>query len=139
MTKICVLPERLVFYRRERNPIAAVSSPTQKNNLRLANETYFLFREFFERMPAALFQEAFEDRLRGERENKTPEEINTQTAEKFFVLYDFPLTGISNHQPAFEYLMDHRHDEGLLETLENDFGFSMNDFYDITAEKFTIY
>ncbi len=135
MTAIRVLPERLTVYRRERNAVIAVSSPTEQNNLRLANETYLMFREFFERMPTELFKEAFQDRLHFQ----DFEDSNAVTIEKFFTLYDFLLTGIPNHQPAFEYLMRHRHDVGLLQMLENDFSFSLNDLYDVTAEKFILY
>ena len=134
-TEIFVLPERLVSYRRERETVAAVSSPTEKNSIRLANETYFLFRRFLEKMPAQLFKEAFKDRIR----NEDIENANVLTAEKFFALYDFLLTGIPNHYPAFEFLMTHFDDPGLIEMLENDYNFTLNDFYEFTSEEFAIY
>lgn len=126
---IHVLQEVLVQHRRCNKTNGNTSAPIVNNSVRDINESLYTLLHYFDQMSDELFVEAFHMEFRN-KDAITQEEL---LCEKFFLMYDrkYYMAPVSRYA-AFFFLHDWY--DILSETLQEEYGFTLNDFHALGQE-----
>lgn len=130
---VYLLPKSLVKYRRVRTGNESVSAGNQQNAIRVINESQDIVYKMIKEMDSEVFCEAFQDLLKKEIKNDT-----MLICEKYFVLLGWKIWGIDSRQPAIRFLGEQLNEE-ILECLEKEYQYSLNDYYEETGNPVNLY
>ena len=125
---IHVLPQVLVQHRRCARAMQNTSSATQDNMIRDANEALFILMHFFDGVSDELFKEAFGRYFR-RKDASTPVQL---ICERYFLLLDsYYYMDRINTLAAMYYFIEQCNRLDVLDTLEKEYNYSINDFYKV--------
>lgn len=129
-----VIQEPLLYYRRLHINNTSVSAGSEKNTVRLYNESQIIIYEMIKDMKMDIFCEAFSDLIRKE----IRDEIQL-ICEKFFVLLKWQLVGNNNRLMAIRYLNDYINNEEIMRCLKEDYKYTLYDYFQETGNKIKLY
>lgn len=123
---IHILQEVTVQHRRMNKSMGNTSAPIQSNSIRDIAESQYILCHYFDDIGDDLFKEAFSTLFR-HQEASTHEEL---LCERFFLLLDdrYYMRNISA-PVAFSYFHQMCQEPGVLQTLENQYGYTIADFF----------
>ena len=128
-----IIEKPLVQYRRLSTENDSLSAVNKQNMIRFMNEIQTIIYTMIKEMNREIFCEAFHDLLK--------KEITTEAqlvCEKYFVLLGWHMMGVNNRQPAARFL-DELLDDGLIECLEEEYQYSLNDYYEELGYTWKLY
>lgn len=128
-----MIQKTLVQYRRCSTKNASISASNMQNVIRVLNEHQTIVTAMIKAMNRQIFCEAFHDLLKKEITNEVQ-----LICEKYFVLLRWQMLGVNNRQPAVRFLEDVM-DERVLDCLEQEYQYSLNDYYKETGEAWQLY
>lgn len=131
---VYIIQEPLVKYRRVRKCNNSVSAGTRQNDIRLLNEIQIITYEMILNMSMEVFEDAFGDLITKEIEN----EIQLICA-KFFVLLQWEIWGYNSRLNAIKFIDEYINDERIVECLEEEYQYSLKDYYDEKAKVYKVY
>ncbi len=133
--KIFIIQEPLVKYRRIEKSNISVSGMTLENTVRVFNETYNIWLDYFSSyISDEIFIEAFKDKLK-KKDNLSSEEL---ICEKFFILRDLNVGGVTCKGLALRFLAE-RLNDNVLDCLKNEYNFNLKDFYEESGKEILFY
>lgn len=134
--KIFIIQEPLVKYRRIVKSNNSVSGMTLENVIRSVNETYNIWLDYFSLyINDEIFVEAFKDKLI-KKGNLSSEEL---ICEKFFILRNLNVGGVSCNCLALRFLAEKLNDKNVFNCLKNEYKFDLSDFYKESGKEILFY
>ncbi len=126
-----ILEEVLMYHRRCIRTNQNTSAPVVDNSVRDVNESLYTLIHYFDNMTDELFCRAFQSEFR----NKNARQREELLCEKFFLMYDekYYMSRIGKFA-AFLYLQSIYDNQNLWEIMKNQYGFNLNDFYNLGAD-----
>ncbi len=128
-----IIQKTLVQYRRSSSENASISASNLQNVIRVLNEHQTIIVAMIKAMDREIFCEAFQDLLRKEIRDEAQ-----LICEKYFVLLRWQKLGVNNRQAAVRFL-DDCVDGRVLDCLDQEYQYSLNDYYKETGEAWQLY
>lgn len=133
--KFKILPEQLVYYRRQKSNNDSISSSKPDNFLRVQNEMNLITLNFINKISDELFYKIFNESIIIKKKKDHLHAI----CEKYFVLDKWSKSFCFSNIPGIIFMEKYINDEKIINCLENDYTFNLLDFYKRTGSKYITY
>ncbi len=130
---VIVMDEKLLGYRRFST--GNLSGVTLNNTIRHINEHHEIIKEMFEIIEDDIFIDGFKD-LFVNKKSCTKDQL---FCEKFLLLLNFNLFGVNNRQLALTMLFSCDNSQKIIDMLEKQYHYTLNDLYKDTSEIQNLY
>lgn len=132
---IYVMNNKLVKYRRFKNSKKNLSNNTCESMTRVVNENNAIMNWMFSNIKDSLFKEGFNDLFINKNSNSKEEFL----CEKYFILLNYKIVGITNKHLAFELVFNSINKDKLFNLFEKKYNYTLNDFYNDTGKVYDVF